>query len=72
MTYEELLEMCVLCAITPQKLAECEPFICENQDLKDFFANDAVLYSKHLLGKTYLLCLKIFNLHDCFSSDDAE
>jgi len=36
----------------------CEPFICENQDLNDFFANDAVLYSKHLLGKTYMFCLK--------------
>lgn len=58
MTYEELLEMCVLCAVTPQKLAECEPFSCENQDLDDFFANDSVMYSKRLLGKTYLFCLR--------------
>ena len=50
--------MCDLELATAKRLAICEPFICENQDLNDFFANDAVLYSKHLLGKTYLLCLK--------------
>lgn len=58
MTYEELLEMCVLCIVTPQKLAECEPISCENKDLDEFFANDSVLYSKLLLGKTYLFCLR--------------
>ena len=55
MTYEELLEMCVLTVVTPQKLASCEPFCCDNQDLDEFFANDSVIYSKRLLGKTYLL-----------------
>jgi hypothetical protein len=58
MTYEELLEMCVLTVVTPQKLASCEPFCCDNQDLDEFFANDSVIYSKRLLGKTYLLCLR--------------
>lgn len=58
MTYEELLEMCVLTVVTPQKLASCEPFCCDNQDLDEFFANDSVIYSKCLLGKTYLLCLR--------------
>ena len=48
MTYEELLEMCVLTVVTPQKLASCEPFCCDNQDLDEFFANDSVIYSKRL------------------------
>ena len=58
MTYRELLAICDLVPATAKRLATCEPFICENEDLNDFFANDAILYSKHLLGKTYLLCLK--------------
>lgn len=58
MTYENLLEMCVLNVVTSQKLAECEPFSCNNQDLDDFFANDSVTYSKRLLGISYLLCLR--------------
>ncbi len=52
------MAVCDLELATAKRLAMCEPFICENEDLNDFFANDAVLYSKHLLGKTYLLCLK--------------
>lgn len=44
MTYEELLEMCVLTVVTPQKLASCEPFCCDNQDLDEFFANFRYLF----------------------------
>lgn len=58
MTYEDLLEMCVLNVVTPQKLAECELFSCNNQDLDDFFAYDSVTFSKRLLGKSYFLCLR--------------
>lgn len=58
MTYDELLEMCVLNSVTPQKLAACEPFHCENEDLNDFFENDSIMYSKRLLGKSYLFCLR--------------
>lgn len=58
MTQSELLGMCDLVTVTSRRLALCEPFTCENKDLDDFFANDAVLYSKRLLGKTYLFCLK--------------
>lgn len=58
MTYRELFDSCDIVTATAQRLAMCEPFICENQDLNDFFANDSVLYSKRLLGKTYLLCPK--------------
>lgn len=58
MTYRELLGICDLVIIDAKRLAVCEPFICENKDLNEFFANDAVLYSQRLLGKTYLFCLK--------------
>lgn len=54
----ELLSMCKFEEITPQKLASCDYFECENKDLNDFFANDAVKYAKRLLGKTYVFCLK--------------
>ena len=65
MTYRELLAVCDLVPAKAKRLAMCEPFICENEDLNDFFANDAILYSKHLLGKTYLLCLKDPPSHSC-------
>lgn len=58
MTKEELFSMCRLEEITPHKLALCEPFECENKDLNDFFANDAVKYAKRLLGKTYVFSLR--------------
>ena len=29
------------------------PFICGDSDLEDFFHNEAVLYAKACLGKTY-------------------
>lgn len=58
MTRFDLLQMCKFEEVNPQKLATCEPFECENKDLNDFFANDAVKYAERLLGKTYLFCLK--------------
>lgn len=33
-------------------------FDCGNADLNDFFCNDAILYQKQLLGKTYFFRLK--------------
>lgn len=33
-------------------------FSCGDEDLDDFFANDAYLYDKQLLGKTYYFALK--------------
>lgn len=33
--------------------AFCDAFSCENADLDDFFANDALFYNIELLGKTY-------------------
>lgn len=58
MTVEELLEQCKLYVATSKKLAESEPFVCDNEDLNDFFANDVVPFHKRLLGKTYFFCLK--------------
>ena len=31
----------------------CHSFSCRDEDLDDFFSNDALLYDKELLGKTY-------------------
>lgn len=58
MAVEELLQQCMLCVATSKKLAESEPFVCDNEDLNDFFANDVVPFHKRLLGKTYFFCLK--------------
>lgn len=58
MTRYELLSMCKFEEITPQKLASCDYFDCENKDLNDFFANDAVKYTKRLLGKRMYFALK--------------
>ena len=57
MTYEDLVNNYRLEIVTEQRLAECEPFSCGNEDLDDFFSNNAVAYSKHLLGKTYQFSL---------------
>ncbi|MDE6416256.1 MAG: GNAT family N-acetyltransferase [Duncaniella sp.] len=38
---------------TPEVAEYCEPFCCGDTDLDDYFANDAFLYEKELLGKSY-------------------
>lgn len=58
MTVEELLDRCDLRVATHKELAMCEPFSCDSDDLNEFFAHDAAIYHKRLLGKTYLFCLK--------------
>ena len=58
MTVEELLSKCDLCVATHEMLTKREPFLCENDDLNDFFAHDATIYQQRLLGKTYFFCLK--------------
>lgn len=58
MTYEELVKNYRIEIVTEERLAECEPFSCGNEDLDDFFSNNAATYGKHLLGKTYQFCLK--------------
>lgn len=58
MTQQELLECCVLSVLSAEHLSQCSTFDCgsseDEQDLNDFFANDAIPYQQKLLGKTYL------------------
>ena len=58
MTISELISKCDMFIATQEKLATCEPFVCNEDDLTDFFANDATKYQEKLLGKTYIFCLK--------------
>lgn len=38
---------------TREVASYCAPFICEDKDLDEFFAQDAFLYNTELLGRTY-------------------
>lgn len=38
---------------TKEVASYCAPFICEDKDLDEFFAQDAFLYNTELLGRTY-------------------
>ena len=58
MTIEELLSRCDLVRASEEKLAQCKPFSCNNDDLDEFFAKDCLVNQKKLLGKIYLFCLK--------------
>lgn len=48
-----LVEQCGFCELTEGVLAACQPFSCGNDDLDDFFRNDATRYAHFLMGKTY-------------------
>jgi GNAT superfamily N-acetyltransferase len=48
-----LADNCTFCELTGDVLANCRPFSCGNDDLDDFFANDATRYAHFLMGKTY-------------------
>lgn len=58
MTIEELLSRCDLVRASDEKLAQCKPFSCDNEDLDEFFAKDRLVNQQKLLGKIYLFCLK--------------
>lgn len=51
-------EQCVLVRVSQEVLSHCEPFSCGEEDLDDFFANNAIAYEKELMGKTYCWILK--------------
>ena len=38
---------CTFCELTSNVLADCRPFSCGNDDLDDFFANDATRYDTY-------------------------
>lgn len=62
MTVQELFERCDLNILTDQFIEDCEPFSCgeseDEEDLNEFFTQDAMPFQKRLLGKTYVLTLK--------------
>jgi hypothetical protein len=47
------LKNCKLCQFDKNLFKEMTEFDCGNDDLNDFFHNDALNYSNELLGKTY-------------------
>ena len=51
-------EDCLLARVNPEMLNFCQPFTCGDEDLDDFFANDAIAYEKELMGKTYCWVLR--------------
>ncbi|WPR72354.1 N-acetyltransferase [Flavobacterium sp. NG2] len=52
-----LFDNCTLQVYNEEVVASCEPFDCGNEDLNDFFQNDALNYQSELLGKTYCFTL---------------
>ena len=58
MTIDQLLAGCDIVHATPERLAQCKPFSCNEADLDEFFAKDCLINQSKLLGKTYLFCLK--------------
>ena len=58
MTVEQLLIECDIIRATPERLKQCKPFSCNDEDLDEFFAKDCLVNQRKLLGKTYLFCLK--------------
>ena len=52
-----LSEKCTLSVYDEEVINICKPFDCGNEDLNDFFANDAINYSSELLGKSYCFTL---------------
>lgn len=52
-----LLDKCTLKVYNQEIIDYCHPFDCNNQDLNDFFSNDAINYSSQLLGKSYCFTL---------------
>lgn len=51
-------EKCLLARVTQDVLNNCHPFSCGDQDLDDFFSNNAIAYEKELMGKTYCWVLR--------------
>lgn len=50
----DILEECAFMRWDEDLVSTLSPIDCGEEDLNDFFANEAVLYSRELLGKTYI------------------
>ena len=48
-----LSSQCFFSELTDDLLSTCQPFSCGNEDLDDFFTNDATRYAYYLMGKSY-------------------
>ncbi len=48
-----LYDECVMMPLNADARQNCMPFSCGNDDLDEFFLQDADLYAEELLGKTY-------------------
>ncbi len=44
---------CFFSELTDELISTCQPFSCGNEDLDDFFKNDATRYAYYLMGKSY-------------------
>lgn len=51
-------EDCQLARVTQEVIDYCQLFTCGDEDLDDFFANNAIAYEKELMGKTYCWVLR--------------
>ena len=52
-----LFDKCTLQVYNEELETFCNPFDCGNEDLNDFFQNDALNYQSEFLGKTYCFTL---------------
>lgn len=52
-----LIQHCTFKVYDESIVSSCEPFDCHNDDLNDFFRNNALKYQSELLGKTYCFTL---------------
>jgi GNAT superfamily N-acetyltransferase len=48
---------CTFQPLSEELIKACEPFICDDIDLCDFFAKDFIKYNQDLFGKTYCFTL---------------
>ncbi|MBR6083219.1 MAG: GNAT family N-acetyltransferase [Salinivirgaceae bacterium] len=53
-----LEENCILSVLTEEILAESNPFTCGDDDMDEFFRQDALDYTHFLMGKSYCFRLK--------------
>lgn len=51
-------DKCQLARVTQDVLDHCKPFSCGEEDLDDFFANNAIAYEREMMGKTYCWVLR--------------
>ena len=69
-----LKDNCILNVLTSDILSECYPFNCGDDDMDEFFRQDALDYTQFLMGKSYCFRLKddVQTIVACFTvSNDS-